>query len=171
MVDAFNGSVDDVSFWRGILSARDVAALHGGASGLGLNASDVAAILNAFDNQTSVQAGGSTWSLTTGLTGAVGATEGSLAGNATIVLDDTGNGMVGSPAGFLISDILRDSTGTTLTWKSAPGASYTIQFSPDLVDWTDEVIDSVISQGDSTTFKDTNPARLSQAVGFYRVLR
>jgi hypothetical protein len=171
VVDGFNGGVDDVSFWRGILSDRDVAALHGGATGLGLNASDVAALLNAFDNGNPVQAGGATWSLTSGLTGPVGTTEGSLTGNATIVLDDAGNGMVGSPAGFLITSVLRDTTGTTLTWKSAPGASYAIEFSTDLVDWSDQVISNVTGQGDTTTFKDTSPSRLSQPVGFYRVVR
>lgn len=46
--------VDDVSFWRGILSERDVVALHGGANGLGLNASDLASILTGFDDQVSV---------------------------------------------------------------------------------------------------------------------
>ncbi len=171
VVDGFNGGVDDVSFWRGILSDRDVAALHGGATGLGLNASDVAALLNAFDNGNPVQAGGATWSLTSGLTGPVGTTGGSLAGNATIVLDDAGNGMVGSPAGFQITSVLRDATGTTLTWKSAPGASYSIEFSTDLVDWSEQVISNVTGQGDTTIFKDTSSARLSQPVGFYRVIR
>ncbi|MEN8782733.1 MAG: LamG-like jellyroll fold domain-containing protein [Akkermansiaceae bacterium] len=171
IVDPFGGSVDDVSFWRGILSERDVMALHGGANGLGLNASDLASILTGFDDQVSVQAAGSTWSPTTGLTGVVGSTTGNLPGSATIVLDDAGNGMVASPASFQITDIVRDETGTLLTWSSVPGASYTIQYSTDLVDWSDEVIDGLDSQGDTTTFQDTSPARLNEPVGFYRVIQ
>ena len=171
VVDPFNGSVDDVSVWRGLLSARDVAALHGGASGLGLNASEVAALLTAFDNATSVEAGKLTWSRASGLTGAVGTTEGSLTGNASIVLDESGNGMTGSPSGFLITGVERDETGTVLTWTSVPGASYTIQFSTDLLNWSEEVVNSLGSQGEVTTYKDTSAQRMLKPVGFYRVLR
>lgn len=172
IVDAFDGSVDDVSFWRGLLSDRDAAALHGGASGLGLNASDIAAILTGFESQETVNAADARWSPTTGLIGAVGETSGSLADTPTIILDDSGNGMMGvSTAGILVTDITRDASGTTLTWESVPGATYIVQFSPDLVDWSDEVDDGVISGGATTTFTDSDSQRLTLPVGFYRVVR
>ncbi|MDB4754326.1 LamG domain-containing protein [Akkermansiaceae bacterium] len=172
VVDPFSGSVDDVSFWSGILNASEIASLHGGGAGLGLNASDVNALLIGFEAGESVSAAGQTWSPVSGLTGPVGTTEGSLiSGDAKIVLDDAGNGMAGSLGGFLITDISRDATGTTLVWDSAPGASYIVQFSTDLVDWSEEVDDNVDSGGTSTTFKDTDPTRNAEPTGFYRVLR
>ncbi|MGJ8695367.1 MAG: LamG-like jellyroll fold domain-containing protein [Verrucomicrobiaceae bacterium] len=172
VVDAFDGSVDDVSFWRGLLSDRDVAALHGGASGLGLNASDMAAILTGFENQETVNAAGLNWGPAAGLVGVVGETNGTLTDTPSIVLDDSGNGMVGSStSGILITDITRNATGTTLTWNSVPGATYIVQFSTDLIDWGDEVDDGVSSGGATTTFTDSDPQRLSLPVGFYRVVR
>lgn len=171
VVDAFNGSVDDVSFWSGVLSDSEIAALHGGGSGLGLNATEMELILDAFAEGQSVQAADLTWSPVTGLPGVVGDTTGDLVSSASIVLDESGGGMVGSPADFLISEIVRDETGTQITWKSAPGARYTIQFSLDMRDWSEEVISGLDSQGESTSFKDTDAGRLAEPVGYYRVLR
>lgn len=79
--------------------------------------------------------------------------------------------MVASPVSFQITDIVCDETGTLLTLSSVPGASYTIQYSTDLVDWSDEVIDGLDSQGDTTTSQDTSPARLNEPVRFYRVIQ
>ena len=171
VVDPFGGSVDDVSFWKGVLSASEIAGIHGGA-GLGLNASDMDAILTGFETGESASAAEQTWSPVSGLVGDIGTTAGSLlGGNATIVLDDAGNGMAGNPGGFFISSITRDETGTTLVWDSAPGVNYIVQFSTDLVDWSDEVDDNVPSQGSTTTYKDTDPTRNAEPVGFYRVVR
>ena len=172
VVDPFSGSVDDVSFWSGILDASEIAALHGGGAGLGLNASDIDAILTGFEGGVSAEAAEQTWSPVSGLTGPVGTTEGTLlGGNATIVLDDAGNGMAGNPGGFLILSISRDETGTTIVWDSAPGVSYIVQFSTDLVDWSEELDDNVVSQGATTSFKDSDAGRLALPAGYYRVLR
>ena len=130
------------------------------------------AILTGFQSGSSASAAGQTWSPVSGLAGGIGVTSGSLVeGNATIVLDEAGNGMAGNPGGFIITSITRDGTGTTLTWDSSPGVNYVVQFSTDLVDWSEEVDDNVPSQGTATTFKDTDPTRNAEPVGFYRVLR
>ena len=57
----------------------------------------------------------------------------------------------------------------TLQFKATPGTTYTLQYSPDLTtnSWTD--IGSVTSDGSSATFTETDPARLAQAKGYYRV--
>jgi len=56
-----------------------------------------------------------------------------------------------------------------LQFKSTPGTTYTLQYSPDLTtgSWID--IGSITSDGASATFTDTDPTRNSQARRFYRV--
>ncbi|MFC7336598.1 LamG domain-containing protein [Haloferula chungangensis] len=175
VVDGFNGSVDDVSFWRGVLSASEVAVLHGGAAGLGLNASEVAALLTAFDEQQAVTVAGVVWTPVSELTGIAGATAGSLPGGASIVMDDLGNGMMTGTVvpeeDFHIISIERDLSGTTLVWTGAADDVYSIEFSTDLLDWSDVVASGVASQGETTSYKDTDSDRLNESRGFYRVLR
>lgn len=75
---------------------------------------------------------------------------------------------------FVITGIVRDPvTGiSTITWNSAPGREYALDFSPDMGEgefgsrWT-ELDDGIASQGEQTSFTDLEP-RLGEA-GFYRV--
>ena len=57
----------------------------------------------------------------------------------------------------------------TLEFKSTPGTTYTLQYSADLTtgSWID--VGSVTSDGTTATFNETDPTRLGQARGFYRV--
>jgi bilirubin oxidase len=57
----------------------------------------------------------------------------------------------------------------SLVFKSTPGTTYTLQYSPNMLtgSWTD--IGSVTSDGSSAAFTETDPVRLAQARGFYRV--
>lgn len=171
VVDSFNGSVDDVSFWKGIITANEAAALAGGATGLGLDASDVASLLNGFDAQSGVTAAGVTWNYATGLVGAVGETGGTITGgDGFIVLDEAGNGMFASGLELLITSLVDDGGGRTLTWNSIPGSFYTIEFSVDLQGWF-EVEDSALSDSLSTSYTDADQTRLSAPVGYYRVIQ
>jgi len=168
--DLYSGSLDDVSLWRGALNADEVTALNSGTVGLGLNASDVDALLIGFEAQSSAQAAELTWSYRTDLVGGVGTTGGSIAaGDAFIVLDDSGNGMAAQPPNFSIISVIRGDGETTITWLSKPGAVYIIEFSGDLASW-DEVDDSVDSQGDVSTYQDTDPGRVAAPRGYYRVI-
>lgn len=54
-----------------------------------------------------------------------------------------------------------------LDFKSTPGTTYTLQWSPDLSTWTD--VGSVTSDGTSASFTETDATRLSGTKGFYRV--
>ncbi|MFZ4767755.1 MAG: hypothetical protein ACOYMN_22640, partial [Roseimicrobium sp.] len=54
-----------------------------------------------------------------------------------------------------------------LDFKATPGTTYTLEWSPDLSNWTD--IGSVTSDGNSATFTETDAVRLQGARGFYRV--
>ncbi|MBX7208599.1 MAG: YHYH protein [Verrucomicrobiaceae bacterium] len=54
-----------------------------------------------------------------------------------------------------------------LDFKSTPGTTYTLQWSPDLTNWTD--VGSVTSDGTSATFTETDQTRLGGSKGFYRV--
>ena len=62
-----------------------------------------------------------------------------------------------------------DNSEIQLMFKSTPGTTYTLQYSPDMTtsSWTD--IGSVTSDGSSANFTETDAARLGQARGFYRV--
>ncbi len=62
-----------------------------------------------------------------------------------------------------------DNSLIQLDFKATPGTTYTLQYSPNMTtgSWTD--IGSVTSDGSSATFIETDPTRLGQARGFYRV--
>ena len=170
IVDPFGGRLDEAGFWRGSLNANDVAVLDG-AGRLGLNTSDIAAMLDAFESGAGIEAGGIAWTYRSGLEGAVGTTSGSvIEGNPVIVMDTKGNGLSGSPARFSIIGIVQNESNRTLTWTSSPGASYRIFYSPDLVDWSTEVADGVPSSGSVTSYSDTDASRLAAGRGFYRVI-
>lgn len=171
VVDPFDGSVDDVSFWKGIITANEAAALAGGATGLALDAGDVASLLDGFDAQSSAFAGGVSWNFATGLVGAVGETGGTIAGgDGYIVLDETGNGMFASGVGLAITNLVADAGGRTLTWNSIPGSTYTIEYSEDLQNWF-EVDDGALAESVSTSFYDPDAARLAAPFGYYRVFQ
>ncbi|MGI9245014.1 MAG: LamG domain-containing protein [Verrucomicrobiales bacterium] len=171
VVDAFNGSVDDVSFWRGVLQENEVLVLNNGATGLGLNASDMDALLTGFEGQTSTIAAGLTWTYRDDLVGELGATGGSVAAaDAFIVLDEEGAGMASVPPNFSIISVVKGDDERTITWYSSPGAIYIVQFSSDLKIW-DEVDDSVLSQGETTAYPDTDPVRFAAPRGYYRIIQ
>ena len=49
------------------------------------------------------------------------------------------------------------STQIQLTWNSSPGATYTVQWSPDLNDFSADVGDDFLSDGATTTVTFDNP--------------
>jgi hypothetical protein len=63
-----------------------------------------------------------------------------------------------------------DPGGLLLGWASLPARTYTVQYKATLSSssWTN--IGTVESVGTETTFTDTNPTRLTQSEGFYRVI-
>lgn len=92
------------------------------------------------------------------------------AGDAFIVLDDVGNGMLSSPSDLTIIRVVQGAGERTIIWKSNPGSTYALQFSPDLQDWTEEVDDGIVATGTETSFSDSDPTRFTTQVGFYRVI-
>lgn len=170
VVDAFDGTVDDVSFWKGIVTASEAAALSGGATGLGLNASDIAAILTGFDTQTSVQVAGVSWSYVSDLTGAAGTTGGTVGtGDGFIVLDDAGNGMLSGPSEITIIDVEQGVNSRSVIFNSNPGSVYAIEFSLDLDNWF-ELDDGFVATEAVSTFVDSDPGNFATTTGFYRVI-
>ena len=70
---------------------------------------------------------------------------------------------------FEISTIHRDNTSITLMWSSASGATYDIEFARTMSgDWSKV---GNVTAGESAMFRDSDPARIRQSQGFYRVLR
>ncbi len=65
----------------------------------------------------------------------------------------------------------REARTLTLSWKSEPGQTYTLFYSPDLRDWDQDVDDSILSGGTMTSFGPFEVINPSFSRGFYRVER
>lgn len=68
---------------------------------------------------------------------------------------------------FGILSVRRDADGATFTWSSVADKAYALEYTQDLVTWT-EVL-QMDATGDSTTARDTDAGRVNAAPGFYRV--
>ncbi len=94
------GLVDDVAIFNSAESAQRIAAIHGLGRMRGVDLGDegVDDVLGVFSSQTgSATAGGYTWTHATGLAGDLGATGYDPGQGLFIVLDASGNGVVGVP--------------------------------------------------------------------------
>ena len=71
---------------------------------------------------------------------------------------------------FQIVGLRRDaeSGAATITWNSRAGATYIVEFSPDLQRWL-ELDDGVQSGGETTSFTDGDNAAANPLEGYYRV--
>ena len=69
---------------------------------------------------------------------------------------------------FEITSVERTRDGFSLTWTSDPGVTYAIDVSQDLFEW-DELVDSIGSHGNTTTFSDKPVGDV--AFSHYRVRR
>lgn len=131
--DLFNGEIDDVALWDREFSEVDVAALRGlTLLGAG-NAGNLDDLMTAFESEGSAIIRGVVWEHATGLTGEMGATGGSIGGDAFIVLDDSGNGMkiAGSGevniASFSVNhESIAPGIAVTLTWDVANADTVTL---------------------------------------------
>ncbi len=95
--DHLTGLIDDVGAWNEALSAVRIALIHGLGRFVAVDLGDPAIddVIDVFVNQSGLAvAGGEAWSFTDGLAGGLGAISGSIGGgDASIVLDDNGNGV------------------------------------------------------------------------------
>jgi len=90
----YAGLMDDVAVWTDALTAQQIAAIYGLGHFSAGNASDMPGFLSAFTAGTNIALNGILWTPTNGLSGALGATGGSLATtNGYVILDNSGNGM------------------------------------------------------------------------------
>ena len=67
----------------------------------------------------------------------------------------------GIPPKLAITSIETTGNDITVNWSATPGKSYTVQWSTNLVDWTD------VSVGQADTWTDTD---VSETNKFYRVI-
>ena len=76
--------------------------------------------------------------------------------------------LISPPVPFIITAINHDAEtgGTTITWNSRDNRSYAVDSSDDLIFW-EELTDSVLSTGESTSFNDNLPIGTSRR--FYRI--
>ena len=73
---------------------------------------------------------------------------------------------------FLVTSVIRDSAGTTLTitWNSVPGRTYTIQAATTLPQWTTTVATALPASGTTTTYVWNIPTA-SRAGAYLRVVQ
>lgn len=67
-------------------------------------------------------------------------------------------GVPGSTAPFIITDYVYDVENDTFrfTWNSQPGKEYSVRYSEDLKNWDNDIVNSVTSDGGSTTYPPIN---------------
>lgn len=172
ILNPFTGVMDDASFWRGVLSAPDIAALHGAAVGLGLNAGAVSRLMLAYEAVQPVEIDGYTWSPTQGLAGPAGQTTGSLAGgDAVLFLDNAGGGMevTAVPADFRIASVLFNpaNRSVTITWPSEAGRNFRVEVSTGPGAWSPLVLSVPGEAGQTSYTESAIPA--AETRRFYRV--
>lgn len=170
--EGFAGELDDASFWRGVLSASDVATLHGAALGFGLNAGEVARLLRGFEETAPVTLNGYTWTPVSGIAGVAGQTSGTLAGgNAVLGVDNAGGGMQVNavPESLQISTVIfnPDNRSVTITWPSQTGVNYRVDVSTALGAWN-PLAAFVAGLAGQTSYTETSISS-AETKRFYRV--
>lgn len=97
-------------------------------------------------------------------------------GNHTGIDNLSINGTLQGGAGLTVTDLSLDpgTNGISLTWASAPGQSYTIRYSSDLLDWSRDLEDGypAAAEGERTTFTfdlDDLPAEIPTSRLFFRI--
>ncbi len=166
-----NGVVDDVFVFSGALSAHQANAIRN----LRLSAHDytpqqAAEVFELFSAESGGSVGEFTWTPTSGLeTDPPGAVRAAGAG-FTLVLDDSGNGMMSSAASrFNISSITRDGpSSVTITWESEAGVFYAVEVSTDLVNW-ELLVEGLPPTEPLLSYTDTSDDIASQPERYYRV--
>ena len=63
--------------------------------------------------------------------------------------------------------MITDVTAGTISFPSADGTNFDVEYSEDLVTWI--VVDSVAGAAGSTTYTDSDAMRLGRTSGYYRV--
>jgi len=89
--------------------------------------------------------------------------------------DLTANGTIELPVNQTLrmtaTTVTKTDTSSTaaMSWVSLPDKAYAVQYSPTLLEGSWTTIATIQSIGTLTTFTDTDPERLAQPKGFYRV--
>ena len=176
-VDPFSGLVDDAAVWDSALTPDEIFIIDSAARDISLNAGNVGALFSGFRSQEDANTAGFIWSFSTGLTGEIGTSTGTVdGGDATLVMDDEGNGMAitavaPEPVFFSITNITFDSDArsVSLTWESEEGIGYGIEVSDELAVWTTLVENVTGSTSQTTAVVDTEiPDTITRR--FYRVV-
>ena len=74
-----------------------------------------------------------------------------------------------TPAALEIVSATRTTTGFRLEWESLPDRRYAVQYAPHIEAPAWVEIGTVTGYGTRTVFTETNPSRLAESNGFYRV--
>ncbi len=166
-----DGVVDDIVVFSGALSAHQANAIRN----LRLSVHDyspqqAAEVFDLFSAESGGTVGGFTWTPVSGLDPSEPGAVEAVGAGFTLVLDDTGNGMMSSAADrFEITSITRDSlTSATIVWETKPSVFYAVEVSQNLIDW--EILAEGIQPEDAPlSYTDTSAEIATQPVRYYRV--
>jgi hypothetical protein len=76
---------------------------------------------------------------------------------------------VTTPVDLEITSVSRTATSFTINSRGTPGKTYSVDFSPNLINW-EEALDNLVPNGaGNATWTDTLPARVTGVRGFYKV--
>ena len=75
-------------------------------------------------------------------------------GNHTGIDDLVINGTIGGGASLEITEFSINGSNLSLTWNSNPGVLYSVKFSQDLSDWSQQLGESVLAEGGESTTLD-----------------
>ena len=166
-----DGIVDDIFVFSGALTDHQANAIRNlRLSALDYTPQQAGEVFEIFSSEGSGTVGEFTWMPASGLDATVPGAVREAGAGFTVVLDDSGNGLMSSAAPrFEIQSITRDSlTSATISWASQAGSFYAVEVSNDLVTWRTleeaiEPVDAVLSYTDSAAEVATDTER------YYRV--
>jgi hypothetical protein len=76
---------------------------------------------------------------------------------------------VTAPVNLEITSFTRNATSATISSRGTPGRTYSVDFSPNLINWEEALDNLVPNAAGDATWTDTAPSRVSRPRGFYKV--
>ncbi|MFT4639076.1 MAG: hypothetical protein ACI8T1_002400 [Verrucomicrobiales bacterium] len=166
-----NAAADDIFVFSGALSAHQVNAIRNlRLSAINYTPAEAAQLFELFSAESSGIVGAFTWAPVSGLAPTPPGAVIEAGAGFTVVLDESGNGMMSSAAPrFQISSIVREAlTSATLTWNSRTDVVYAVDASSDLITWK-TLAEALLPAGVQTSYTDTSADMATMPQRYYRV--
>ena len=166
-----DGVVDDVFVFAGALTDHQANAMRN----LRLSVHDysplqAAQLFELFSAEASGTVGEFSWTPVSGLDPDFPGAVRSAGAGFTVVLDNSGNGMMSSPGQpFVIKSVTRDGpSSVTITWDTESDVFYAVEVSGDLVNW-EILAEGLLPSEALLSHTDTSDEIATQTERYYRV--